>query len=214
MKLRRLTGLERTKIENELKDLLQLIDHLNEILADDKKIYEVIKTELLEIKAKYNDPRRTDIDMTAIDYIEDESLIPEEHIMVALTNKGYIKRITADTFRTQNRGGVGVKGITTNEEDFVQQLINLSTHDYIMFFTSKGKAYRLKGYEIPEFGRQSKGLPIINLIPIEKDEVVNSVIQASSDDLNNNLLFVTKKGVIKKTALTEFENIRQTGKIC
>src|SRR5574344_2065804 len=214
LKLRRLTGLERDKIEAELSMLMAEIAELKAILASEQKVLDIIKKELLEIKSKYSDERRTKIDMTAIDYIEDESLIPEEHIMVALTNKGYIKRITADTFKTQNRGGVGVKGITTNEEDFVQQVINLSTHDYIMFFTSKGKAYRLKGYEIPEFSRQSKGLPIINLIPIEKDEVVNSVIQASSDDLNNNLLFVTKKGIIKKTAISEFESIRQSGKIC
>ena len=214
LKLRRLTGLERDKIESELNFLLNEIEELKAIIASEQKVLEIIKKELLEIKAKYGDERRTNIDMTAIDYIEDESLIPEEKVLIALTNKGYIKRTTADTFKTQNRGGVGVKGITTNEEDFVQQVINLSTHDYIMFFTSKGKAYRLKGYEIPEFSRQSKGLPIINLIPIEKDEVVNSVIQITNDDINNNLLFITKKGIIKKTAVTEFESIRQSGKIC
>jgi DNA gyrase subunit A len=213
LKLRRLTGLERDKIESELDFLLKEIAELKSILASEQKVLDIIKKELLEIKSRYGDERRTHIDMTAIDYIEDESLIPEEKVMVALTNKGYIKRTTADTFKTQNRGGVGVKGITTNEEDFVQQLINLSTHDYIMFFTSKGKAYRLKGYEIPEFSRQSKGLPIVNLIPIEKDETVNSVIQVNNDDKDKNLIFITKKGIVKKTNLNEFESIRQSGKI-
>ena len=214
MKLRRLTGLERNKVENELAELLKLIDELNAILADEQKVYDVIKKEMLEIKDKYADERRTDIDMTAIDFIEDESLIPEENVMITLTDKGYIKRTTADTFRSQNRGGVGVKGITTNEEDFVQQLLNLSTHDYLMFFTSKGKVYRLKGYEIPEFSRQSKGLPVLNLIPIEKDEVVNSVISVSKDDDNSYLLFVTRAGIVKKTSLKEFDSIRANGKIC
>ena len=213
LKLRRLTGLERDKIESELDFLLKEIAELKAILASEQKVLDIIKKELLEIKSRYGDERRTHIDMTAIDYIEDESLIPEEKVMVALTNKGYIKRTTADTFKTQNRGGVGVKGITTNEEDFVQQLINLSTHDYIMFFTSKGKAYRLKGYEIPEFSRQSKGLPIVNLIPIEKDEIVNSVIQVNNDDKDKNLIFITKNGIVKKTNLNEFESIRQSGKI-
>ena len=214
MKLRRLTGLERNKVESELADLLKLIDELNGILADEQKVYDIIKKEMLEIKDKYADERRTDIDMTAIDFIEDESLIPEENVMITLTNKGYIKRTTSDTFKSQNRGGVGVKGITTNEEDFVQQLINLSTHDYLMFFTSKGKVYRLKGYEIPEYSRQSKGLPVLNLIPIDKDEVVNSVISVAKEDDNSYLLFVTKKGIVKKTALTEFDSIRANGKIC
>jgi DNA gyrase subunit A len=214
MKLRKLTGLERDKIENELEGLLKEIAELQAILASEQKILDIIKKELLDIKARYNDERRTHIDMTAVDYIEDESLIPVENVMVALTNKGYIKRTTSDTFKTQNRGGVGIKGITTNDEDFVQQLLNLSTHDYVMFFTSKGKVYRLKGYEIPEFSRQSKGLPIINIIPIEKDETVNSVISVTEAEANKNLLFVTKKGIIKKTALAEFDSIRQSGKIC
>ena len=214
LKLRRLTGLERSKIEDELNELLALIDKLNGILASDEKIYNIIKEELLEIKAKYADERRTDIDMTAIEYIEDESLIPEENVMLALTSKGYIKRTTADTFKSQNRGGVGVKGMTTNEEDNVEHLINLSTHDYALFFTNKGKVYRLKGYEIPQFSRQSKGLPIINLLQIEKDELVNSVIKVSRDDENKYLMFATKGGIIKKTSLAEFESIRQNGKIC
>mgnify|MGYP003515579971 CR=1 FL=1 len=196
LKLRRLTGLERSKIEDELNELLALIDKLNGILASDEKIYNIIKEELLEIKAKYADERRTDIDMTAIEYIEDESLIPEENVMLALTSKGYIKRTTADTFKSQNRGGVGVKGMTTNEEDNVEHLINLSTHDYALFFTNKGKVYRLKGYEIPQFSRQSKGLPIINLLQIEKDELVNSVIKVSRDDENKYLMIKKKSGII------------------
>ena len=213
LKLRRLTGLERSKIEEELNDLLKLIDELKGILASDAKIYEIIKQELLEIKPKYADERRTEIDMTAIDYIDDEALIPEENIVVALTNKGYIKRTTSDTFKSQNRGGVGVKGMTTNEEDFVEHLVDLSTHDYLLFFTNKGKVYRLKGYEIPQFGRQSKGLPIINLLQIDKDERISSVIKISANDDKKYLLFVTKCGIIKKTSLTQFENIRQNGKI-
>ena len=136
LKLRRLTGLERSKIEDELNELLALIDKLNGILASDEKIYNIIKEELLEIKAKYADERRTNIDMTAIEYIEDESLIPEENIMIALTNKGYIKRTTTDTFKSQNRGGVGIKGMATNEEDFVNKLVTCSTHDHILFFTN------------------------------------------------------------------------------
>ena len=162
MKLRRLTGLEREKIEDELNALRIEIERLRGILADNNKVLGIIKDEMTEIKNKYGDERRTKIDMTAVDYIEDESLIPEENILVVLTNKGYIKRTTSDTFKSQNRGGVGIKGMTTNDEDFVEHMINLSTHDYILFFTDKGKVYRLKGYEIPEFSRQSKGIPIVN----------------------------------------------------
>ena len=213
LKLRRLTGLERSKIEEELNDLLKLIDELKSVLASDEKIYGIIKQELLEIKAKYADDRRTDIDMTAIDYIDDEALIPEENIVIALTNKGYIKRTTSDTFKSQNRGGVGVKGMTTNEEDFVEHLVDLSTHDYILFFTNKGKVYRLKGYEIPQFGRQSKGLPIVNLLRIDKYEKVTSVVKISTNDDKKYLTFITKYGIIKKTILSQFENIRQNGKI-
>lgn len=213
LKLRRLTGLERSKIEEELNDLLKLIAELKSVLVSDEKIYGIIKQELLEIKAKYADDRRTDIDMTAIDYIDDEALIPEENIVIALTNKGYIKRTTSDTFKSQNRGGVGVKGMTTNEEDFVEHLVDLSTHDYILFFTNKGKVYRLKGYEIPQFGRQSKGLPIVNLLRIDKDEKVTSVVKISTNDDKKYLTFITKYGIIKKTILSQFENIRQNGKI-
>jgi len=213
MKLRRLTGLERDKIEEELKDLLALIEELRSILASEEKVLNIIKEELLEIKDKYADKRRTDIDMTAIEYIEDESLIPEENILIALTNKGYIKRTNSDTFKAQRRGGMGIKGMTTNDEDYVDQMINLSSHDYLLFFTNKGKVYRLKGYEIPEFNRQSKGLPIINLLQIEKDETINSMISVSNEEAAKYLLFVTKQGLVKKTAISEFENIRTSGKI-
>ena len=213
MKLRRLTGLERDKIEEELKELLALIEELRSILASEEKVLNIIKEELLEIKDKYADKRRTDIDMTAIEYIEDESLIPEENILIALTNKGYIKRTNSDTFKSQRRGGMGIKGMTTNDEDYVDQMINLSSHDYLLFFTNKGKVYRLKGYEIPEFNRQSKGLPIINLLQIEKDETINSMISVSNEEAAKYLLFVTKQGLVKKTAISEFENIRTSGKI-
>ena len=213
LKLRRLTGLEREKIENELAELLKTIEELRSILASEEKVLEIIKNELLEIKNKYADPRRTTIDMSAIEYIEDESLIPEQDIMIALTNKGYIKRTTSDTFKSQKRGGVGVKGMNTNEEDFVEQIINTSTHDYILFFTNKGKVYRIKGYEIPEFSRQSKGIPIINILQIEKDEKINSMINVKKDDEYKYILFATKKGIVKKTNISEFENIRTSGKI-
>ena len=215
MKLRRLTGLERDKIENELNELLEKIKEFKLILASDEKIYGIIKTELLEIKDKYSDDRRTSIDMTAIDYIEDESLIPVEDIIVTLTNKGYIKRLTTDTYKVQNKGGVGVKGMTTNEEDFVEQMLTLKTHDHVLFFTNKGKVYRIKGYEIPEFSRQAKGLPIINLLPIDKDEYVKAILPITVDDTIATKLvtFVTKNGLVKRTDISEFENIRKTGKI-
>ncbi len=214
LKLRRLTGLERDKIEEELNALLKEIEELRAILASEQKVLDLIKKELTEIKNKYSDERRTKIDMTAIEFIENESLIPEEDSMVMITQKGYIKRTSNDTFKVQNRGGVGIKGVTTNDEDNVENLINLSTHDYIMFFTNKGKVYRLKGYEIPEYSRQSKGLPIINLLPIEKDEKINSILKIDREEEQKYLFFATKKGVIKRTKLEEFENIRNSGKIC
>ncbi|MGN1000780.1 MAG: DNA gyrase subunit A [Bacilli bacterium] len=213
MKLRRLTGLEREKIENELSELLKIIDELRLILSSDEKILSVIKKELLEIKEKYDDERRTSIDMTAIEYIEDESLIPVEKILITLTNKGYIKRMLVDSYRTQNRGGVGIKGMTTNEEDFVEKMINMKTHDYILFFSNKGKVYRMKGYEIPEFSRQSKGLPIINLLPLEKEEKITSMIMIEAEEKTNKyLMFFTKNGLTKRTKIEEFENIRNNGK--
>lgn len=214
MKLRRLTGLERDKIENELNELLKTIAELKSILASDEKILEVIKNELLEIKQKYGDERRTNIDMTAIEYIEDESLIPEEDIIINLTNNGYIKRLRADTYKTQNRGGVGIKGMSTNEEDFVEKILSMNTHDYLLFFSNKGRVYRMKGYEVPEFSRQSKGLPIINLLPLEKDENISSMLSVKqNDDFTKFLMFATKNGIVKRTPIDEFDSIRKGGKI-
>ena len=213
MKLRRLTGLERSKIEEELKELLELIEELRSILESDEKIYNIIKEELLAIKDKYGDERRTNIDMTAIEYIEDESLIPVEDIVITLTNKGYIKRMTTDTYKTQNRGGVGIKGMTTNEDDFVENIISMTTHDYLLFFTNKGKVYRVKGYEIPLYSRQSKGLPIINLLSLDKDELVKVMLKVSADEDNKYIVFCTQKGLVKRTKIEEFENIRTNGKI-
>ncbi len=214
MRLRRLTGLEREKIENELNDLLKIIAELKAILASDERILEVIKNELLEIKQKYGDERRTNIDMTAIEYIEDESLIPEEDIIINLTNNGYIKRLRSDTYKTQNRGGVGIKGMSTNEEDFVEKILSMSTHDWLLFFSNKGRVYRMKGYEVPEFSRQSKGLPIINLLPLEKDENISSMLSAKQDDdFTKYLMFATKNGIVKRTPIEEFDSIRKGGKI-
>lgn len=213
LKLRRLTGLEREKIELELSDLLKEIEELKSILASEQKVLDIIKKELIEIKNKFSDERRTHIDMTAIDYIEDESLIPEEEVMITLTNKGYIKRLSVDTYKTQNKGGVGVKGMSTNEEDFVERMLVLTTHDYLMFFTNKGKVYRMKGYEIPEFSRHAKGLPIINLLPLDKDEKVSSMFTIKRDDDSKYLIFATKAGLVKRCNISEFENIRSSGKI-
>jgi DNA gyrase subunit A len=213
MRLRRLTGLEREKIEEELNELLKLIQELKSILASEEKVLQIIKEELLEIKDKYGDERRTKIDMTAIDYIEDESLIPVEDLVVTLTNKGYIKRLPINTYKVQNKGGVGVKGMATNEEDFVEQLVTLTTHDYVLFFSNKGKVYRIKGYEIPEFSRQAKGLPIINLLPIEKNESITAILSISKDDDDKYITFITKFGLVKRTEISEFDNIRKSGKI-
>ncbi len=213
LRLKRLTGLERSKIEEELADLLKLIEELKSILASEQKVLEIIKNEMLEIKNKFADERRTTIDMTAIDYIDDESLIPVEDIIVTLTNKGYIKRIASDTYKTQNRGGVGIKGMTTNEEDFVEKLVSVTTHDYLLFFTNKGRVYRMKGYEVPLFNRQSKGLPIINLLPLEKEEVVKSMLKIENEEENQYVVFCTKNGLVKRTNISEFENIRNSGKI-
>ena len=213
MRLRRLTGLAREDVENKLTSLHKLIDELRSILASNEKIMKIIKEEMLEIKKKFADDRRTTIDMTAIDYIEDESLIPEENVIISLTEKGYIKRVPSSTYKTQNRGGVGVKGMTTNEDDKVDHLINLSTHDYVLFFSNKGRVYRLKGYEVPEYSRQGKGLPIVNLLQIEKDETICSMLKISTSDNINYLAFATKNGIVKRTPISEFENIRNSGKI-
>lgn len=213
LRLRRLTGLERGKIESELEELIRKIAEWKEILASEAKVLEIIENELLEIKNKYGDERRTLIDMTAIDYIEDESLIPVENIVVSLTNNGYIKRMNSENYRTQNRGGVGIKGMATNEEDFVESLISMSTHDYIMFFTNRGKVYRMKGYEVPLFSRQSKGLPIVNLLPLENDEKVRAMLKVEKDTEKKYIVICTQNGLIKRTNLQEFRNIRTNGKI-
>ena len=213
LKLRRLTGLERSKIEAELQDLLKLIEELKTILSSDANVLAVVRKELLEVKNKFGDERKTSIDMTAIDYIEDESLIPVEDIVVALTHKGYIKRMPTDTYKLQNKGGVGIKGMSTNDEDFVEILKSGTTHNHVLFFTNKGKVYRIKGYEIPEFSRHSKGLPIINLLPIEKDEKINNILLDNGYEENKYLVITTKNGLIKRTDVSEFENIRKNGKI-
>ena len=212
MRLRRLTALERDKIEEEIKELLLEIEELKSILASNEKVLAIIKQELLEIKRKYADERRTHIDMTAVDYIEDESLIPVEKVVIALTNKGYVKRMLMSNYKSQNRGGVGIKGMTTNEEDFVTNIINVTTHDYVLFFTNFGKVYRIKGYEVPEFSRHSKGLPIINLLNMEKGEYVTSLLSVSSQEESDYLVFATKNGLIKRTNIREFDSIRANGK--
>ncbi len=213
LKLRRLTSLERDKIEAELQALLKEIEHLKWILSSEQNVLGVIKQEMLEIKNKYSDDRRTEIDMTAVDFIEDESLIPVDNIIITLTNKGYIKRTNVDAYRNQNRGGVGVKGITTNDEDFVESLIYMTTHDYLLFFTNKGRVYRIKGYEVPLYNRQAKGLPIVNLLPLEKKEYVRAMLKVQGEDENLYIVFCTQNGLVKRTKIEEFDRIRTSGKI-
>ena len=213
MRLRKLTGLEKDKVEAERDELMKKIADYNDILANDSRVCEIVKNEMLEIANKYGDERRTYIDMTAIDFIEDESLIPEENIMISLTDKGYIKRLATDTYKAQNRGGVGVKGMSTNEDDYVKYLINSSTHDWVLFFTNKGRVYRLKGYEIPVYSRQAKGLPIINLLQVEKDEKISSIINVKQENDSKYLVLATKNGLVKKTPIEEFDSIRKSGKI-
>lgn len=212
MRLKRLTGLEKSKIEDEIAELEKLVKELEEILASEERILGVIKEEMLEIKNRYADDRRTHIDMNAADYIEDESLIPVQDVVITLTNNGYIKRLPSDTYRTQNRGGMGIKGMSMNEDDFVEHLINASTHDYILMFTNFGKVYRLKGYEIPEYSRQSKGLPIVNLLSLDKGEKIASLLKITKEEDSKYLVFATKSGLIKRTDINEFNNIRTNGK--
>ena len=213
LKLRRLTGLERDKIEDELALTLKMIEEFKSILDSEEKVLNIIKSEMIEIKEKYGDARRTKIDNSAIEYIEDESLIPEEDVIVTITNKNYIKRMPKDTYKNQNRGGVGIKGMTTAEDDFVEQLIPINTHDYVLFLSNKGKVYRLKGYSIPEYSRTAKGLPLVNLLQIDKDEKINTILKIEKDNIYKYLLFSTKNGLIKRTLITEYDNIRQSGKI-
>lgn len=213
MRLQRLTGLEREKIEEEYKGLVELIAELKAILADNEKVLEIIREELTEIKERFNDTRRTEIVTAGIETIEDEDLIPVENIVITLTHNGYIKRLPASTYRSQKRGGKGVQGMGTNEDDFVEQLISTSTHDTILFFSNKGKVYRAKGYEIPEFGRTAKGIPIINLLEVEKGEWINAIIPVSEFDEDSYLFFTTRHGVSKRTSLSQFANIRNNGLI-
>lgn len=214
MQLQRLAGLEREKIENELNALLETIADLKDILANKERIIAIIDQELLEIKAKYGDKRRTEIIQGSFD-IEDEDLIPEEDVVISLTNNGYVKRMPIDTYKAQNRGGKGIKGMSTNNDDVVDSLMNMSTHDDLLIFTNFGKVYRMKGYNIPEFGRQAKGLPIINLLNMDKDEQVKTMISITPSEVDEShfLFFVTKDGLVKRTGLPEFENIRQSGKL-
>ena len=216
MQLQRLAGLEREKIEEELNNLLILIADLKDILANTTRVDEIIKNELLDIKARYGDARRTEIIQGTFD-IEDEDLIPVEDVIISLTNNGYVKRMPVDTYKSQNRGGRGIKGMSTNNDDIVSSLINMSTHDDLLFFTNLGKVYRLKGYNIPEFGRTAKGLPVVNLLNLDKDETVKSMINLNSKEIQEDdhyfLFFVTEKGLVKRVDINEFESIRQSGKI-
>src|SRR5690625_5719659 len=204
MSLQRLTGLERDKIEDEYNTLLELIKELTEILADDQRVLEIIQEELTEIKEKFNDERRTEITFGGVDFFEDEDLIPEENIIVTLTHKGYINRLPSTTYRTQHRGGRGVQGMGTHEDDFVEHLLSTSTHHTLLFFTNKGKVYRLKGYEIPEFNRTAKGIPLVNLLQIEKDEWVNTVISVDEYSEEGYLFFMLKNELYKRVTLPIF----------
>ncbi|AJO25022.1 DNA gyrase subunit A [Weizmannia coagulans] len=213
MRLQRLTGLEREKIEEEYQGLIQLIAELKAVLADEEKVLEIIREELLEIKERFNDERRTEIIAASVDQIEDEDLIPQESIAITLTHNGYIKRLPISTYRSQKRGGRGVQGMGTNEDDFVEHLLTTSTHDTILFFTNKGKVYKKKGYEIPEYGRTAKGIPIVNLLEIDRDEWINTMIRVEDFVEDWFLFFTTKKGISKRTPVTEFANIRTNGLI-
>ncbi|TQR29247.1 DNA gyrase subunit A [Lysinibacillus sphaericus] len=213
MRLVRLSGLEREKIEAEYQELQILIAELKAILADETKIVDIIRTEIVELKDRFNDIRRTEITSGGLEMIEDEDLIPVENSVITLTHNGYIKRLAANTYRSQKRGGRGVQGMGTNEDDFVEHLMNTSTHDTILFFTTKGKVFRAKGYEIPEFGRTAKGLPIVNLLNIEKGEKVTAMIRVGSFDEDAYFIFTTKTGITKRTPVSQFANIRTNGLI-
>ncbi len=214
MRLRRLTGLERSKIENEYNEVQKTIEYLKTILADDEKLLSIIREELIEIRDKYGDERRTEITLGSLSDIEDEDLIPEEQIVVTLSNSNYIKQLPSSTYRAQHRGGRGVQGMNTVEDDFVSQIVTMSTHDYILFFTNKGRVYRLKGYEIPEMSRQSKGIPIVNMLEIDKDEVISTMISVKDEDTADKyLVFATRNGLVKRSPLDNFERINRNGKI-
>ena len=215
MRLRRLTGLERDKIQNEYNDLLALIADLADILAKPERVIAIIKEELDESKRKFADARRTELMVGEVISLEDEDLIEEEDVVITLSNKGYIKRLAQDEFRSQKRGGRGVQGTGVNDDDFVRDIVSTSTHDHLYFMTNKGRVYRLKGYEIPEYGRTAKGLPIVNLLKLDEGESIQTVINAKSDEASENthLVFVTRQGLVKRTKEAEFKNIRQNGLI-
>lgn len=213
MRLQRLTGLEREKIEDEYHQLVKLIAELKAILADEEKVLQIIRDELTEIKERFDDERRTEIVSGGVGQIEDEDLIPRENVVITLTHNGYIKRLPISTYRSQRRGGRGVQGMGTNEDDFVEHLITTSTHDTILFFTNKGKVYRTKGYEIPEYSRTAKGLPIINMLEIDKGEWINTIISVEEFLEDWFLFFATKEGIVKRTPVSAFANIRNNGLI-
>ncbi|WP_314850971.1 DNA gyrase subunit A [uncultured Solobacterium sp.] len=212
MQFRRLTGLEREKIENEYQDLLIKIADFQDILSNHARVLQIIRDELSEVKAKFSDPRRSEI-IDAIADVEDEDLIPVENIIITLSSNGYIKRLTTDTYHVQNRGGKGIKGMELNKDDIIDQFISMSTHDHLLVFTDKGKVYRIKGYNVPEFSRTSKGIPAINLISMEKTENIRALVPYSKDHDSKFLFFVTKQGIIKRTTFDEYENINKNGKI-
>ncbi|MEF9968144.1 MAG: DNA gyrase C-terminal beta-propeller domain-containing protein, partial [Longicatena sp.] len=213
MQFRRLTGLERDKIELEYDELMAFIADCKDILANHSRVVQIIKDELTDIKNKYGDKRRSEIIEGDVD-MEDEDLIPVEDIVITMTVNGYIKRIPADTYRVQNRGGKGIKGMAVNEDDIIDQFLSLSTHDYLMAFTSKGKVYRMKGYNVPASSRTSKGIPVVNLLSLDKDEKVRALVSYKRENNESKyLFFVTQNGIVKRVAVDEFENIRQTGKI-
>ena len=212
MQLRRLTGLEREKIESEYQELLLKIADYKDILANESRIKGILRDELTDIKAKYGSPRRSEITDAEAD-MEDEDLIPVEDVIITLSSNGYVKRITADTYRVQNRGGKGIKGMELNKDDMIDQFINMSTHDHLLVFSSLGKVYRIRGFNIPAYGRTSKGIPIVNLLKMEKEETVKALVPYGKEDEAKYLLFATKKGLVKRTTIEEFENINRNGKI-
>ena len=212
MRLRRLTGLERDKIQNEYNDLLALIADLADILVKPERVVAIIKDEMDEIKRKYADPRRTELMVGEVLSLEDEDLIEEENVLITLSSKGYIKRLDQDEFRAQKRGGRGVQGTGVNDDDFVKDLVSTSTHDVVLFFTNQGRVYRLKGYEIPEYGRTAKGLPVVNLLKLTEGETIQTIISLNQKEINEkSLFFTTRQGVVKRTSISEFANIRQNG---
>lgn len=212
MRLRRLTGLERSKIEEEYAQLMSAIADFEDILANHWRIMAIIKDELIEVKTRFKDLRRTEVIEADLD-MQDEDLIPVEDVVIAMTLNGYIKRTTIDTFHVQNRGGKGVKGMATHTDDIVDQFITMSTHDYLLLFTNFGKVYRIKGYRVPQASRIAKGIPVVNLLNLDKDEKVKAMSAVSTDSTNAFFVFSTKEGLVKRVAVSEFESIRQTGKI-